>query len=232
MDIIRKIAQELEIRAEQVQAVVSLIDEGNTIPFIARYRKEMHGALDDEVLRNLDERLKYLRGLEEKKESVLKSMETLGVLTPELAAAMEEAETLAAVEDIYRPYRPKRRTRAVIAKEKGLEPLAVMILQQKLTVPVEEAALPFVSEEKEVPTGALSMGVGTICEAKKIILLAFGKNKADAVKGMVEGGMTQFCTASALQAHNDTWVFCDEEAASKLKLRDYYAWRSATKLGL
>ena len=96
----------------------------------------------------------------------------------------------------------------------------------------DNARLFFKGKEKEVPTRALSMGVGTICEAKKIILLAFGKNKADAVKGMVEGGMTQFCTTSALQAHNDTWVFCDEEAASKLKLRDYYAWRSATKLGL
>ena len=96
----------------------------------------------------------------------------------------------------------------------------------------DNARLFFKGKEKEVPTRALSMGVGTICEAKKIILLAFGKNKADAVKGMVEGGMTQFCTASALQAHNDTWVFCDEEAASKLKLKDYYAWRSATKLGL
>ena len=96
----------------------------------------------------------------------------------------------------------------------------------------DNARLFFKGKENEVPTQALSMGVGTICEAKKIILLAFGKNKADAVKGMVEGGMSQFCTASALQAHNDAWIFCDEESASKLKLRDYYAWRSATKLGL
>ena len=96
----------------------------------------------------------------------------------------------------------------------------------------DNARLFFKGKESEVPTRALSMGVGTICEAKKIILLAFGKNKADAVKGMVEGGMSQFCTASALQAHNDAWIFCDEESASKLKLRDYYAWRSATKLGL
>ena len=96
----------------------------------------------------------------------------------------------------------------------------------------ENARLFFKGKESEVPTRALSMGVGTICEAKKIIMLAFGKNKADAVKGMVEGGMSQFCTASALQAHNDAWIFCDEESASKLKLRDYYAWRSATKLGL
>ena len=150
MDIIRKIAQELNIKAGQVSAVVGLIDEGNTIPFIARYRKEAHGALDDEVLRSLDERLRYLRGLEEKKASVLKTLKELGVLTPELAAAMEEAETLAAVEDIYRPYRPKRRTRAVIAKEKGLGPLADMILAQKLKEPVEKAAEAFVSEEKEV----------------------------------------------------------------------------------
>ena len=96
----------------------------------------------------------------------------------------------------------------------------------------DNARLFFKGKENEVPTQALSMGVGTICEAKKIILLAFGKNKADAVKGMVEGGMSQFCTASALQAHNDAWIFCDEESASKLKLRNYYAWRSATKLGL
>ena len=96
----------------------------------------------------------------------------------------------------------------------------------------ENARLFFKGDMKAVPKSALSMGVGTICEAKKIILLAFGKNKADAVKGMVEGGISQFCTASALQEHNDAWIFCDEESASKLKLRNYYAWRSATKLGL
>ena len=96
----------------------------------------------------------------------------------------------------------------------------------------DNARLFFKGKEKEVPTRALSMGVGTICEAKKVIMLAFGKNKADAIKGCVEGPMSQFCTASALQAHNDAWIFCDEEAASKLKLRNYYAWRSATKLGL
>ena len=96
----------------------------------------------------------------------------------------------------------------------------------------DNARLFFKGKEKEVPTRALSMGVGTICEARKCILLAFGKGKADAVKGCVEGPMSQFCTASALQAHNDAWIFCDEEAASKLKLRKYYAWRSATKLGL
>ncbi len=96
----------------------------------------------------------------------------------------------------------------------------------------DNARLFFKGKEKEVPTRALSMGVGTICEAKKIILLAFGKGKADAIKGCVEGGISQFCTASALQLHNDAWIFCDEEAASKLTLKKYYAWRSATKLGL
>ena len=96
----------------------------------------------------------------------------------------------------------------------------------------DNARLFFGGDMTKVPTQALSMGVGTICEAKKIIMLAFGKGKADALKGCVEGGMSQFCTASALQAHNDTWIFCDEEAASKLKLKKYYAWRSATKLGL
>ena len=96
----------------------------------------------------------------------------------------------------------------------------------------DNARLFFNGDMKKVPTRALSMGVGTICEAKKIIMLAFGKGKADALKGCVEGGMTQFCTASALQAHNDTWIFCDEAAAKKLKLKKYYAWRSATKLGL
>ena len=105
-DLIRVLAGELGQKPEYVENVVRLLDEGNTVPFIARYRKELHGAMDDGVLRTLETRLQYLRGLEEKKESVLKSMETLGVLTPELAAAMEEAETLAAVEDIYRPYRP------------------------------------------------------------------------------------------------------------------------------
>ena len=124
MDIIKKIAEELQIRPDQVQAVVNLIDEGNTIPFIARYRKEAHGALNDEILRNLDERLTYLRNLEEKKSSVLASMEELGVLTDDLKKKMEQAQTLAVIEDLYRPYRPKRRTRATIAKEKGLEPLA------------------------------------------------------------------------------------------------------------
>ena len=119
MDIVKKIAAELEIRPQQVEAVIKLIDEGNTIPFIARYRKEAHGSLNDEQLRNLSERLTYLRTLEEKKEQVLATIEEQGKLTDDLKAQILAAETQVLVEDLYRPYRPKRRTRAIIAKEKG-----------------------------------------------------------------------------------------------------------------
>ena len=124
MDITATIAAELGVRKNQVDAAVKLIDEGNTIPFIARYRKEATGALNDEQLRNLFERLNYLRGLEEKKEQVLATIEEQGKLTEELKAQILAAQTLVVVEDLYRPYRPKRRTRATVAKEKGLEPLA------------------------------------------------------------------------------------------------------------
>lgn len=122
MDITAKIAEELGIRKNQAQAAIQLIDEGNTIPFIARYRKEATGALNDEILRNLFDRLTYLRNLEEKKEQVITSIEEQGKLTDELRKQIEEAQTLVVVDDLYRPYRPKRRTRATIAKEKGLEP--------------------------------------------------------------------------------------------------------------
>ena len=150
MDIVKKIAAELEIRPQQVEAVIKLIDEGNTIPFIARYRKEAHGSLNDEQLRNLSERLTYLRTLEEKKEQVLATIEEQGKLTDELKAQILAAETQVLVEELYRPYRPKRRTRAIIAKEKGLEPLAQIILAQEVTEPLETIAEQYVSEEKEV----------------------------------------------------------------------------------
>ena len=150
MDIVKKIAAELEIRPQQVEAVIKLIDEGNTIPFIARYRKEAHGSLNDEQLRNLSERLTYLRTLEEKKEQVIATIEEQGKLTDELKAQILAAETQVLVEDLYRPYRPKRRTRAIIAKEKGLEPLAQIILAQEVTEPLETIAEQYVSEEKEV----------------------------------------------------------------------------------
>ena len=150
MDIIKVLQEELQIKYQQAEAAVRLIDEGNTIPFIARYRKEMTGALDDEVLRNLDERLRYLRNLEEKKEQVLSSIREQEKLTPELEAQIRAAMTQVAVDDLYRPYRPKRRTRAMMAKEKGLEPLADEIARQQTDVPVEQLAKAYVSEEKGV----------------------------------------------------------------------------------
>lgn len=152
MDIIKKLQEELKIGRHQVEAAVKLIDEGNTIPFIARYRKEATGSLDDEVLRNLDERLKYLRNLEDKKEQVISSIREQEKLTPELERQIKEAATLVAVEDLYRPYRPKRRTRATIAQEKGLAPLADLIMLQMMKEPVEEAAAEYISEEKGVAT--------------------------------------------------------------------------------
>ncbi|GAA4654002.1 Tex family protein [Anaerocolumna aminovalerica] len=152
MDILKQLSEELNIKLGQVEAAVKLIDEGSTIPFIARYRKEVTGSLNDEVLRDLHERLLYLRNLEDKKASVLASIEEQGKLTEELKAQILEATTLVVVEDLYRPYRPKRRTRATVAKEKGLEPLANIILLQMTTQPIEEEAKNFISEEKEVNT--------------------------------------------------------------------------------
>ncbi len=152
MDIINQLANELQIRKEQANAAVQLIDEGNTIPFIARYRKEATGALSDEVLRNLHERLQYLRNLEEKKEQVIQTIEEQGKLTPELRKKITEAVTLVAVDDLYRPFRPKKRTRAMIAKEKGLEPLADLILLQKTKRSIEEEAVPYVDADKGVET--------------------------------------------------------------------------------
>ncbi len=152
MDINQRLTEELNVKRWQVDAAVNLIDEGNTIPFIARYRKEVTGTLDDEQLRKLHERLTYLRNLEEKKEQVLGSIEEQGKLTGELKAQILAAETLVIVEDLYRPYRPKRRTRATIAKEKGLEPLAALITLQKADRPLEELAEAYIDEEKEVRT--------------------------------------------------------------------------------
>ena len=152
MDIITALAQELNVKKYQAEAAVKLIDEGNTIPFIARYRKEATGALNDEVLRNLYDRLNYLRGLEEKKNQVLASIQEQGKLTEELRAQILAAETMVVVDDLYRPFRPKRRTRATIAKEKGLEPLANLIFLQRTEKPIEEEANAFLNPEKEVYT--------------------------------------------------------------------------------
>lgn len=170
MDITATIAAELGVRKNQVEAAVKLIDEGNTIPFIARYRKEATGALDDEQLRNLHERLTYLRNLEEKKEQVLATIEEQGKLTEELKEQILAAQTLVVVEDLYRPYRPKRRTRATMAKEKGLEPLANILMLQMTDKPMLTEAAAFVNEEKEVATaedaltGAMDIVAETIAE--------------------------------------------------------------------
>ena len=150
MDIILKLKDELNVEKWQVEAAVKLIDEGNTIPFISRYRKEATGSLNDEVLRNLYERLTYLRNLEDKKQQVLGSIEEQGMLTEELRNKIQAAETMVVVEDLYRPYRPKRKTRASVAKEKGLDGLAQIILAQETTRPLIEEAEQYVSEEKEV----------------------------------------------------------------------------------
>ncbi len=150
MDIILKLKEELNVEKWQVEAAVKLIDEGNTIPFISRYRKEVTGSLNDEVLRNLNERLSYLRNLEEKKEQVLGSIEEQGKLTDELREKILAAETMVVVEDLYRPYRPKRKTRASVAKERGLEGLADIILAQETTKPMIEEAECYVNPEKEV----------------------------------------------------------------------------------
>ena len=154
MDIIRKLTEELKVERWQVEAAVKLIDEGNTIPFISRYRKEVTGSLNDEQLRDLFERLNYLRNLEEKKEQVLASIEEQGKLDEELKAKILAAETLVVVEDLYRPFRPKRRTRASVAKEKGLDGLAGFILAQETGEPLEKEAAKYVSEEKGVESAA------------------------------------------------------------------------------
>lgn len=148
MDIAGILASELSIGKNQVEATIELIDSGNTIPFISRYRKEVTGALNDEILRNLDERLRYLRNLEEKQNQVIASIDEQGKLTKELKEQIEKATTLVEVEDLYRPYRPKRRTRAMVAKEKGLEPLSELILKQEIERPLEEYAKAYISNEE------------------------------------------------------------------------------------
>ncbi len=149
MLISEELSKELNIKKSQAESVIRLIDEGNTIPFIARYRKEATGSLDDEVLRRFDERLKYLRNLEDKKNTVLESISSQGKLTPELEKSIAEAMTLVEVDDLYRPYKPKRRTRATIAREKGLEGLADTILAQEIEVPVEEVAMDYITAEDD-----------------------------------------------------------------------------------
>ncbi|MDE7281485.1 MAG: RNA-binding transcriptional accessory protein, partial [Ruminiclostridium sp.] len=149
MDINQQLADEFKIRKDQVDNTVKLIDDGNTIPFIARYRKEATGALDDQLLRELDERLAYLRNLEQRKKEVSESIEATGNMTEEIAQSLQKAVTLAEIEDIYRPFKPKRKTRASVAKEKGLQPLADFIMEQTLANPQKEAEN-YIDEEKGV----------------------------------------------------------------------------------
>ena len=166
MNITKIIAEELSVKDTQVDATIQLIDDGNTIPFIARYRKEVTGGLSDEQLRELGERLTYLRNLQERKEEVKTSIENQGKLTDEIVVALELARTLAEVEDIYRPYKQKKRTRATIAKEKGLEPLANIIYLQKEKTLVEEIAKEYIDVEKGVENAqdAISGALDIIAE--------------------------------------------------------------------
>ena len=173
MNIFEQIAKELNIKVGQVENTVKLIDEGNTIPFIARYRKEVTGNLDDEILRNLEQKLQYLRNLEQRKVDVIRLIDELGELTEELRKEIINAETLSKVEDIYLPFRPKKRTRATIAKEKGLKPLADLILNRKLNESnFEQKVSEFIDEEKEVLTiedamaGALDIIAEMVSEDK------------------------------------------------------------------
>ena len=156
MNHIKTIAQELGLNEKAVEAAVNLIDEGNTIPFIARYRKEATGSMDDQVLRKLGERLDYLRGLEKRRDEVKRSIEEQGALTEELAQKLEAAETLARLEDLYRPYRPKRKTRASVARARGLASLAELLLAQNSGTDPEKAAAEYLSEE--VPDTAAALG--------------------------------------------------------------------------
>ena len=152
MDILQKLSEEFHLKRGQVENTVQLIDDGNTIPFIARYRKEATGSLDDQILRELFDRLNYLRGLEKRKQEIIDSITEQEQMTDELAAAIAAAQTLAEIEDIYRPYKPKRKTRASVARARGLQPLAELIFAQKNDVIPLEEAVGFVSEENEIPT--------------------------------------------------------------------------------
>ena len=201
MDILQVITQELGVEKWQVEAAVKLIDEGNTIPFISRYRKEATGALNDEQLRNLDERLRYLRNLEDKKQQGIATIRDQGKMTDTLLKQIEEAQTQVVVDDLYRPYRPKRRTRAMIAKEKGLEKLAAAVMAQNLRHPVEEEAAAYVSEEKGVTAKLYKPD-----DASEEAYLSAVKKAADDGAGMIVMAGSGFAQAvySAQSAYPDT----------------------------
>ena len=164
MNITEVLSKELNLTAKQVEAAAALLDEGNTVPFISRYRKEVTGGMDDEVLRQFEQRLNYLRSFEKRKEEIWTAIDEQGKMTPEIEAMLENAKILSELEDIYRPYRPKRRTRAGVAKEKGLEPLADWILTQEAGEPAEKAA-EFLNEQVETVEDALAGACDIIAEA-------------------------------------------------------------------
>ena len=171
MNIINELAAEFKLRISQVEATVGLIDDGNTIPFIARYRKEVTGSLDDEILRNLDERLKYLRSLEQRKEEVRALIDAQGKLTPEIEEALANAKILTEVEDIYRPYKPKRETRGSLARKRGLEPLAQLIMEQRSSYErsIEDIAGDYITTEAEDKKMHVKSAEDAINGAKDII---------------------------------------------------------------
>ena len=159
MDIIKTLSEELKLPQKKLEATVALIDEGNTIPFIARYRKEVTGSMDDTVLRQLDERLRYLRSMDKRREEIRAAVDAAGKLTPELSDALENAASLTELEDLYRPFRPKRQTRASIARDRGLEGLAALLSEQRRRYdrPLEEIAADYINEEKGVPDAASAL---------------------------------------------------------------------------
>lgn len=214
MNIAEQLTEELQIELWQTEAVISLIDEGNTIPFIARYRKEKHGSLNDEQLRNFSERLTYLRNLAEKKEQVIASIEEQGLMTDELRAKINEAKTQVAVDDLYRPYRPKKKTRATIAKDKGLEGLANIILLQMTDTPLEEEAKAYISEEKEVLTTKDAI------DGASDIIAEFISDNADyrsAIRNLTKKEGTLVSVAKDAEAESVYENYYDfEEAVAKL----------------
>lgn len=214
MNIAEQLTEELQIELWQTEAVISLIDEGNTIPFIARYRKEKHGSLNDEQLRNFSERLTYLRNLAEKKEQVIASIEEQGLMTDELRAKINEAKTQVAVDDLYRPYRPKKKTRATIAKDKGLEGLANIILLQMTDTPLEEEAKAYISEEKEVLTAKDAI------DGASDIIAEFISDNADyrsAIRNLTKKEGTLVSVAKDAEAESVYENYYDfEEAVAKL----------------
>ena len=216
MDIILKLKEELGVEKWQVEAAVKLIDEGNTIPFISRYRKEVTGSLNDEVLRNLDERLKYLRGLEEKKQQVLSSIEEQGKLTPELKAKIISAETMVAVDDLYRPYRQKRKTRASVAREKGLEGLARIILEQETKTPLAKEAEAYVHPDEDKDKAVKD--VAEALQGAKDIIAEEISDNADYRKYIREETFEQGIMTSTAK---------DEKAESVYEM--YYAYEEPVK---